>query len=267
MKNIPPALAQADISSYKNIVKGTRKPQKPVLVAQQLNVETALNNYRASITGGSANPLNFTPDEHGYHYKLYDSESSAVVALKTALTKNYFGHFCPYCQLDTVSHIDHFLPRAHFPEFSTSLQNLLMSCDICNTTHKKANWGNGQHQHILHPQLNSLPNQIFLCAVANYVSKSIVVDFSIQQGLLMSQLLQRHFVKMDLNSRYKAKVTLIEVPKMARIILEETDPARKVQRLQNFVSDQIVSNPLNSWESAFYRAVQPIVPIVAFGGL
>jgi hypothetical protein len=267
MKNIATVASHDDKESYKKIVKGTRKPQKPYLLSEQAIVEVALDEYATRISIGTAAPLGFADETHDYHYSLYDSGAIAVVALKDKLAADYSGATCPYCQLDTVSHIDHFLPRAHFPEFSISLQNLLMSCDICNSKFKKEKWGNGAAQEVINPRHNALPNDTYLESTVIYTANSLVVSFSIRQGLPVSPLLQRHFVLMNLNTRYIEKVTLNEVPKMRKILASELTQPRKLARLTGFVSDQITVNNANSWERAFYTAVTPLIPQIAVGGL
>ncbi len=39
---------------------------------------------------------------------------------------------CPYCSLDTNPELDHFLPKAKFPEFSLHGRNLFPICGPCN---------------------------------------------------------------------------------------------------------------------------------------
>jgi hypothetical protein len=267
MKNIATVASHDDKESYKKIVKGTRKPQKPYLLSEQAIVEVALDEYATNISSGTAAPLGFSDETRDYHYSLYDSGSIAVVSLKDKLAADYSGAACPYCQLDTVSHIDHFLPRAHFPEFSVSLQNLLMSCDICNSKFKKEKWGNGAAQEVINPRYNALPNNIYLESTVIYTSNSLVVGFFIRPGLPISQLLQRHFALMNLNKRYIEKVTLNEVPKMKNMLASESTQPAKLARLTGFVSDQITVNNANSWERAFYTAVNPLIPQIAVGGL
>jgi hypothetical protein len=267
MKNIASVTLNDDKESYKKVVKGTRKPQKPYLLAKQAIVEVALDEYATHISSGTAAPLGFADKTHDYHYSLYDSESLAVVTMKDKLAADYSGATCPYCQLDTVSHIDHFLPRAHFPEFSTSLQNLLMSCDICNSKFKKEKWGNGAAQEVFNPRYNALPNDTYLEATVSYISNSFVVGFFIRQGLPIAPLLQRHFTLMNLNKRYIEKVTLNEVPKIKNMLASESTQPGKLSRLTGFVSDQITANQTNSWERAFYTAVTPLIPQIAVGGL
>jgi 5-methylcytosine-specific restriction endonuclease McrA len=68
-------------------------------------------------------------------YKLYDSKSTANIKFKKEVQKISEGK-CPYCGINEASHLDHFLPRAKFPEFSIFAPNLIHVCSICNSTYK-----------------------------------------------------------------------------------------------------------------------------------
>ncbi|NHR08583.1 hypothetical protein HA052_25665 [Chromobacterium haemolyticum] len=267
MKNIATVALADDKRSYQKILNGTRKPQKPILVVVQLNIEKKLDEYVNDIAQGMVLPLGLTGKRRDYYYHLYDSKSKNVMAMKVKLIGQYSGASCPYCQLDTVSHIDHYLPRSIFPELSISMQNLLMSCDICNSKHKMELWGNGNAQEVIHPRYNQLPSATYLEATVAYVSNSLVVDFNIRPGLSVSPLLQRHFTLMNLKTRYKEKVTLNEVAKIRKILLSESVQHKKIVRLQQFITDQITVNSVNSWECAFYTALAPLVNQIAAGGL
>ncbi len=267
MKNIPAVAALEDVSSYDSVIGSSRGLKKSVLVAKKLKVTTALNEYAGAIVNGTAKPLGFTGDCKDFHYSLYDSTSMVIKKLKSDMRKNYSGDSCPYCQIDCVSHIDHFLPRSKFPELSVSRQNLLMSCDTCNTVFKKEIWGNKSEQKIMHPMLNEILHNVYLIADVNYEHQAVRVNFRIQTGLPLSPLLDRHFSTMNLNDRYRARTTRIEVPKMSNILAAESTIPRKKNRLKSFVQDQISANEPNSMEHAFYSKVLAIVPAIATNGL
>ena len=267
MKNIPVVSAIEDVSSYERIIASTRGEKKSVLDSEKSKVTTALNKYSDAIVNGTAKPLGFTGDCKDFHYSLYDGTSIVIKQLKSDLRSSYDGHNCPYCQIDCVSHLDHFLPRSKFPELSVSRQNLLMSCDTCNSVLKKEIWGNKLRQKIMHPMLNEILNDVYLIADVNYVPQAIRVDFKIQTGLTLSPLLNRHFSTMNLNDRYRTRATLLEVPKMSKILAAEPTTPKKTNRLNIFVQDQILVNEPNSMEHAFYSKVLAMVPAIATGGL
>lgn len=68
-------------------------------------------------------------------YKLYDSKSNESTKFKKEI-KKISEVKCPYCGISEPSHLDHFLPRAKYPEFSIYAPNLIYVCSICNSTYK-----------------------------------------------------------------------------------------------------------------------------------
>jgi len=297
MKNITIRTVGDDLAFMKSVVDKATGKKKKFLIAQRKAVESALTTYAPNISANAAAPIGLKQgqkaakavkevkdasgavivkavprklakkDEHECYYELYDSRSKVVVAEKKKLNDEFFGHICPYCGVDTVRSIDHYLPRSDFPEFSISLQNLLMSCDFCNSTYKLTNWGNGAAQHVINPFLNQLPTAEFLVATCAYKNKGISASFSIVPGLPLSNLLARHFALMNLNARYKARATLIETKEIKTKLESEVTNHRKTKALDSFVKDKILVNPLNSWQHAYYVAVQPLIPQIVLGGL
>lgn len=297
MKNLTIRTVADDLEFVKSVVDKATGKNKKFLIAQQKVVENALITYTSNINGNVAAPLGIKQgqkaakaikevkdasgvvivkavprklakkDEHEYYYELYDSRSKIVAAEKKRLNDDFFGHICPYCGVDTVGSIDHYLPRSDFPEFSISLQNLLMSCGFCNSTYKRTNWGNAAAQHVINPFLNKFPTENFLVATCAYRDNGISANFSIVPGLPISDLLTRHFVLMNLNARYKAKAALIETKEIKTKLESQVTAHRKTKALTSFVSDKILVNPVNSWQHAYYVGVQPLIAQIVQGGL
>ena len=296
MKNIVGRSSNDDLTFVKKAIDGSSGVARAFLTGPRAAVETAVANYQASIAGNVVAPIGLTrgqpkvkaqkakkakgakaavpavpgqpaiPDSHEYYYALYDSSRPLIALELKHLTLKFFGHICPYCGVDTVSHIDHYLPRSVFPEFSISLQNLLMSCDGCNSTYKRHLWGNGVDKEVFHPVLDTVPVTVFLTATCQYINGAISVDFSIAPGW-RNTLFERHFALMNLNERYTAKATLEETPKMKKIIDAQLSQQKKVDALKTFVAQQIIAHEKNSCQGAFYLALQPLVNQIAVGGL
>lgn len=297
MKNITGRTMIEDLNFVTAAINGTVGLRQPFIVGPILQVQFSVTNYQSFFISGAIAPIGLlkgqpkieaqpaqpakgkTPakpavvgqpavlDSHEYYYQLYDSGRKQIKSELTALRKNYLGHICPYCGIDTATHIDHHLPRSAFPEFSISLQNLLMACDGCNTTYKGEKWGVGANKPFFHPAFDSLPSVPFLEANCAYGAKAITVNFSIIAGLPLTALLARHFKNMDLNERYIAKATFEEIPKMRNIILAEPTQARKVTALRKFAKIQIIAHEVTSWQRAYYLAIMPLVKQIAAGGL
>ncbi|MDR6739128.1 hypothetical protein J2X56_001114 [Herbaspirillum sp. 1173] len=58
---------------------------------------------------------------------------------------------CLYCALPGASTLDHYLPKAHFPEFSIFPNNLVPSCTKCNEDEKGQKFATSINEQIIHP--------------------------------------------------------------------------------------------------------------------
>ncbi|MDA5543834.1 HNH endonuclease [Yersinia rochesterensis] len=62
------------------------------------------------------------------------------------------GERCPFCgDIGQTKNLDHFLPKAHFPEFSVMPLNLVPSCRDCNMGEKGQNYAIAENNQAIHP--------------------------------------------------------------------------------------------------------------------
>lgn len=62
------------------------------------------------------------------------------------------GERCPFCgDIGQTKNLDHFLPKAHFPEFSVMPLNLVPSCRDCNMGEKGQNYATTENNQAIHP--------------------------------------------------------------------------------------------------------------------
>ena len=299
MKNIIGRTLQDDLNFLTNVLNSTKGAGRPFLLKDQAAVVAAVSSYSASIINNTAKPIGLkkgqpkaktpkakttkiskqvalaapvqpaTRDSHEHYYSLYDSRRKIITSELNNLTKKFFGHLCPYCSIDTVTHIDHYLPRSHFPEFSISLQNFVMSCDGCNSKYKREHWGNGLKKRVFHPALDIIPpppGGIFLEAACKYKNQAIIVKFKINNKW-QGSVIERHFILMNINERYIAKATLEEIPKIKNILNAQNSQAAKANELTNFINQQIAANPPNSFLNAFYSSLPSLIGKISAGGL
>ncbi|RUS01147.1 HNH endonuclease [Pectobacterium polaris] len=62
------------------------------------------------------------------------------------------GERCPFCgDIGQTKNLDHFLPKAHFPEFSIMPLNLVPSCRDCNMGEKGQDYATAENNQAIHP--------------------------------------------------------------------------------------------------------------------
>ncbi|EPJ1914418.1 HNH endonuclease [Vibrio cholerae] len=65
------------------------------------------------------------------------------------------GERCPFCgDIGQTKNLDHFLPKAHFPEFSIMPLNLVPSCRDCNMGEKGQNYATIEEEQAIHPYID-----------------------------------------------------------------------------------------------------------------
>lgn len=89
-------------------------------------------------------------------YKNHMARSSGVAwdeynAIKLAPA----GNICPYCSVQTIRTVDHFLPKSHLPQYSIMPVNLVAACRSCNTE-KDAVHGDTLEEQLFHPYFESV---------------------------------------------------------------------------------------------------------------
>jgi hypothetical protein len=235
------------------------KADKPVLLGESARVFARVNTYIADLPSvGRIGAIGLQDPTKSAYYKLYDSEAKSVTAIKSRLRKT-FGEMslCPYCHIDTVVSLDHYLPRSAFPEFSLSAQNLVPSCFSCNTIYKKQMWQDRQLRLFVHPYYDILPSSQYLYADVRVQENAVKVGFRISFSSMnaLQQVISSHFEKLNLISRYIGKATSEEIPKIHRIALQHSTVADKKRELDNFVKGQVMASEINTWQHALYQAL------------
>lgn len=66
-------------------------------------------------------------------------------------------NICPYCGIEQVNTLDHFLPQKSYKVFSVLRYNLIPACSTCNAS-------KGRDINFVHPYYLSNPNKVFLTA-------------------------------------------------------------------------------------------------------
>lgn len=85
-----------------------------------------------------------------YENNLTNSKKPARIYYDDLLVAS--GEKCPFCgDIGHTKNLDHFLPKAHFPEFSVMPLNLVPSCRDCNMGEKGASYATTENNQAIHP--------------------------------------------------------------------------------------------------------------------
>jgi len=118
------------------------------------------------------------------------------------------GERCPFCgDIGHTKNLDHFLPKAHFPEFSVMPINLVPSCRDCNMGEKGHVYATVEDDQAIHPYVDK---DIFYqeqWVFAEYLNEDDgALHYFVQCPAAWSQAeknrAKNHFDRLDLANRY-----------------------------------------------------------------
>lgn len=175
---------------------------------------------------------------------------------------------CPYCNQRIADTLDHFLPKANFPIYSISPINLLPACTQCNKGKTNSIPENSGEQ-TLHPYFDNIEDLEWLeCEIENL--PDIIFNFKskniLESDNIINERIQNHFDFYNLNDLYKSNAS----SEFANIKLQITNlfNNKGSEELQDFLFEAFQSRKeadINSWQTAFYRALYENVEFVNGG--
>ena len=171
---------------------------------------------------------------------------------------------CPYCMLNRPNTLEHYFDKAHYPEFSVYIPNLVPCCSECNTDKdKKAplfdERGKRNYIHFYHDQI---PTEQFLFVRFVYSGPDripvINITLKFSKDNYISELIQKHFSNLSLLSKYQRTISERLAP-----ILEEIQEFQQCGSLAENIKDslQIKLRSLakhygnNYWETCLYEGI------------
>lgn len=140
---------------------------------------------------------------------LYSYDSKAFCELRIELTtdeNNRKSNLCPNCLLELAGTLDHIIPQAPFPEYSTNPYNLIPCCSTCNSK-KNDDWIKDGKRSIIDFYIDDIPDIQFLYAypklVKGYLDITYEIHFPLGYDITIKDRLENHFGKLELLKRYR----------------------------------------------------------------
>lgn len=111
---------------------------------------------------------------------------------------------CPYCTIALTTTLDHYLPKAYYPEFSILTVNLIPSCYSCNRS-RDFRSSTGERA-LIHPYFDTIPNERLLVATIQMnrglPEVEFAVDLSRCTDAKFAKLYKRHIDLLGLCESY-----------------------------------------------------------------
>lgn len=112
---------------------------------------------------------------HGQYDKTHSGEKLDYI--RKELIKDV--DLCPYCSINHVSHLDHFMPKSQYPALAVCRMNLVPLCGVCNQ--KKTDDDFKLYTHAYYDTFPSVP---FLIANINILKLRFVVKYNFDSAAI-----------------------------------------------------------------------------------
>jgi hypothetical protein len=164
---------------------------------------------------------------------------------------------CPICTQRSVTTLDHYLPKAHYPSLAVVPLNLVPACSDCNKA-KLAAVPTRVEEVALHPYYDDLGAEVWLHARV-IERRPTAVRFSVVAPVawdaVLSARVDHHFRALGLAALFASEAAeeLINVRHQLKI-LQAADPDNGVRDdLRRRAESCAMARP-NGWRAATYRA-------------
>lgn len=167
---------------------------------------------------------------------------------------------CPFCGCGYATTLDHYLPKAKYPQFSVLPLNLVPACKDCNKDKLAIDSTTAEGQS-LHPYFDheNFINQQWLYAEVIETAPatmSFFVSAPDDWDEISKARVQRHFNDFNLASRYSIEAgTRLACLRDSLIMQFDTLGLDWVRKNLEIEAEAHAKNHVNSWQTAMYQAL------------
>lgn len=166
---------------------------------------------------------------------------------------------CPFCGIGHVSTLDHYLPKAKYPQLSVVPLNLVPSCKDCNTEKSTAVASTAEAQS-LHPYFdhqNFISEQWLFAEII--CPAPVTIRFFVQAPEHWDEIskarVQAHFRGFKLDSRYSVEAGY-QVSCLREMLSQyERLSPDEIRQMLAIKADGYAKLHRNSWETAMYQVL------------
>lgn len=172
---------------------------------------------------------------------------------------------CPFCAgIGRPRNLDHYLPKAHFPQFSVLPVNLVPSCRDCNMDGKGEDFATTEEEQVLQPYLDNdrYFHEQWVCAryIAGIGAEPGVIEYFVQPpehwADAQRRRVEKHFNDFDLELRFSKEAAPRLVTYLAQIQALTRIPLELEVAKNTILQPTIDSAPfVNHWERVMCLAL------------
>ncbi len=228
----------------------------------QMAWQEAYNSYR-SLAG---NPWKVFPASaltaiQSEQRALYDTRASGGPIRRIRGTKGLVC--CPMCGSPTTGSIDHYLPRAVFPEFSILYSNLVPACMHCNSATKGDTYRGLKSERFIHPYYDSFAEEPLwqVSIVPPYEAARFVATPMAQMESERAEIIAFH-LKHVLGDQFKEWMRT-QWGRYPEILAKRRGgattpllPENVLLHLEKDTAEAEITDGINGWRTALYRGLR-----------
>ena len=202
--SILPNVTEPD--NFKEFIKYRKGDLRETLLKIQKKLPYYYRHYDAHNENiHQIQPQKLNTSERDKIIETYESYTSkAIISYRDTL----FEHIsiCPYCGLNETEHLDHYLPKSEFSEYSLFTTNLIPCCSKCNSKYKKTGYKEGGVRVYLHPYIDKINDHEVLRTNIRWADNAIILNYGINQSCGINhdliKVMKKHFKHLKLADRY-----------------------------------------------------------------
>lgn len=202
-----------------------------------------------------------------YEYYFRNEEKEARKIYDQLL--NSAHEQCPFCGgIGTPRNLDHFLPKAHFPQFSVFPKNLIPSCRDCNMDGKAQAFAKTSSAQIIQPYIDHerFFNSQWIFAEYNEISPGMTgtiryfVNPPADWDQIHKERVFQHFSDFNLAKRYAVKAAQLLDTTLAQISVLRAQGASSAAICDAILIPGIDRAPfVNHWQKGMFQALHHVV--------
>ncbi|MFL1875036.1 HNH endonuclease [Hansschlegelia beijingensis] len=165
---------------------------------------------------------------------------------------------CPVCGSPVTGHLDHYLPRSVYPEFSIMRANLVPACVHCNSGVKGDTVHGERPRRFIHPYFDAWADGTLWRISIQQPFLAATFRPTPEPGLPADQaeIVQFHLEHV-LGDQFERSLDNLwsTYPRQLAIRCPNADLERVIEQVGYDLSVAIISNGVNSWQAAFFRGL------------